>query len=101
MCPPCLSFFGIRYNMYLINVFIIQHPNYFSTYANYKKIIIISFLLQFLPFDKRTDELFDWYHELIEKAMQEISFWNLTEMLNKWALEIWKELKEKVEVNEY
>ena len=53
-------------------------------------------ILELAGFEERTDELFDWYFELVEKAMEEITFRNLTEMLNKWAEEIWKELKEKL-----
>jgi len=28
--------------------------------------------------------------------MKKITFWNLTDMLNKWAVEIWEELNEKL-----
>jgi len=112
---------------------IIQHPNYCSINANYKKIIIISFRFQFLPgelvshsseliedgferlfyingrhicngmviyeltrFDKRTDELYEWYYVLIERTMEDITFWNLDEMLNKWSVTIWNAIQEKV-----
>ena len=57
-------------------------------------------ILELAGFKERTDELFDWYYELIEKAMEEITFWNLTEMLNKWVVEIWKALQDKVNGNE-
>lgn len=47
-------------------------------------------------FDKRTDELYEWYYVLIERTMEDITFWNLDEMLNKWSVTIWNAIQEKV-----
>jgi hypothetical protein len=51
-------------------------------------------ILELAGFDKRTDELFVWYFKLIDKAMEEITFWNLREMLDKWSVYIYIELLE-------
>jgi hypothetical protein len=51
-------------------------------------------ILELTGFDKRPDELYNFYFEWIEKALKEITFWNLDEMLDKWSLKIYVELLE-------
>jgi len=52
-------------------------------------------ILELAGFSEITDEMHDWYFQQIEKALSEITFWNLKEMLNKWSLIIYVELLEK------
>jgi len=54
-------------------------------------------ILEMAGFKERPDELYEWYFELIEKALAEITFWNLDEMLVKWSVAIWNAIQEKVE----
>ena len=46
---------------------------------------ICQVILELAGFQERTDELCIWYFELIEKALEEITFWNLDEMLTHIA----------------
>ena len=57
-------------------------------------------ILELAGFRERPDELYEWYFELVEKALAEITFWNLDEMLNKRPAEIWKALQEKKQGSE-
>ncbi len=52
-------------------------------------------ILELAGFKERTDELYHWYFDLIENALEEITFWNLHEMLDKWSMNIYVELLEK------
>ncbi len=52
-------------------------------------------VLELAGFSAITDEMQDWYFQQIEKALVEITFWNLNEKLDKWALTIYVELLEK------
>jgi len=52
-------------------------------------------ILELSGFQERPDELYVWYFELIEKALEEITFWNLDEMLDKWSKNLYIELLEK------
>jgi len=55
---------------------------------------ISQIILELSGFDKRSDELYGWYFALIDRALAEITFWNLDEMLDKWSLSIYIELLE-------
>jgi len=57
-------------------------------------------ILELAGCHERPDELYEWYFELIEKALAEITFWNPDEMLDKWPAEIWKALQEKKQGSE-
>lgn len=52
-------------------------------------------ILELAGFSEITDEILDWYFQQVEKALVEITFWNLNEMLDKWSLTIYVELLEK------
>jgi len=52
-------------------------------------------VLELAGFNEITDEMQDWYFQQIEKALVEITFWNLNEKLDKWVLTIYVELLEK------
>ena len=56
---------------------------------------ICQVILELSGFQERSDELYVWYFELIEKALEEITFWNLDEMLDKWSKNLYIELLEK------
>ena len=56
---------------------------------------ISQIILELSGFDERSDELYGWYFALIDRALTEITFWNLKEMLDKWSLSIYIELLEK------
>lgn len=49
-------------------------------------------ILELAGFQERTDELYQWYFELIDKASEETSFWNLDEMMGKWSMIIYVKL---------
>jgi hypothetical protein len=51
-------------------------------------------ILELAGFNKRTDELYQWYFELIDAALEETTFWNLDEMLDKWSANIYMDLLE-------
>lgn len=51
-------------------------------------------ILTLSGFQEKPDELYQWYFNLIDKAMEEITFWNLDEMMDKWSLNIYIELLE-------
>ena len=51
-------------------------------------------ILDLVGFQEKTDELYQWYFKLIDKALIEITFWNLDEMMDKWSLNIYIELLE-------
>ena len=55
-------------------------------------------ILELAGFQKRTDTLYEWYFKRIETALEEITFWNLDEMLNKWSITIWNAIQEKVKI---
>ena len=52
-------------------------------------------ILELVGFEEINDELFDWYYGLIKKALEEITFGNLNEMLKKWSKKLHKELLDK------
>jgi len=52
-------------------------------------------ILELSGFKERSDELYEWYFKLIDKALEEITFWNMEDTLEKWAMDIHKELKRK------
>lgn len=49
-------------------------------------------ILTLVGFQEKTDNLFQWYFDLIDKALQETTFWNLDEMMEKWSMKIYSEL---------
>ena len=49
-------------------------------------------ILELVGFTEITDELDDWFYGLIVKALEEITYHNLEEMLQKWPLELYIEL---------
>jgi len=51
-------------------------------------------ILDLVGFPEKSNELYQWYFKLIDKALQEITFWNLDEMMDKWSLNIYIELLE-------
>ena len=51
-------------------------------------------ILELAGFNEKLDELYQWYFNLIDKAIEEITFLNLDEMMNKWSLNIYIELLE-------
>ena len=52
-------------------------------------------ILELAGFQERPDELYEWYFALIDNALEETTFWNLDEMLDKWSVRIYVELLEK------
>lgn len=50
-------------------------------------------ILELIGFQKISDELSDFYNELIEKALEETNYWNIEKMLEKWPLLIYIELQ--------
>lgn len=53
-------------------------------------------ILELVGFQERSDELYDWYCKWIEKALEEITFWNMDETIGKWTTEIWNSIQEKL-----
>jgi tRNA(His) 5'-end guanylyltransferase len=53
-----------------------------------------SVILKLIGFDHIPDELSSRYCDLVEKALEETTFWNLEKMLEKWPKIIYKELLE-------
>ena len=51
-------------------------------------------ILDLLGFQDKPDELYQWYFKLIDKALEETTFWNLDEMMDKWSSNIYIELLE-------
>jgi hypothetical protein len=51
-------------------------------------------ILELAGFSERTDELYQWYFELMDKALEETTYWNLDEMLDKWSKILYIELLE-------
>ena len=51
-------------------------------------------ILDLVGFQEKSNELYQWYFKLIDKALVEITFWNLDEMMDKWSLNIYIELLE-------
>ena len=51
-------------------------------------------VLDLMGFQEKSNELYQWYFKLIDKALIEITFWNLDEMMDKWSLNIYIELLE-------
>jgi hypothetical protein len=51
-------------------------------------------ILELAGFQERSDELYQWYFGLIDKALEETTYWNLDEMLDKWSAKIYIELLE-------
>lgn len=51
-------------------------------------------ILTLTGFTEKPNELYQWYFKLIDKALEEITFWNLDEMMDKWSLNIYIELLE-------
>lgn len=49
-------------------------------------------ILTLAGFTEKSDELYQWYFNLIDKALEEITFSNLDEMMIKWSLNIYIEL---------
>lgn len=49
-------------------------------------------ILELAGFQEIPDELYQWYFNLIDKALEEIRFLNLDEMMYKWSLNIYIEL---------
>lgn len=55
---------------------------------------VSSLILKLMGFEHIPDTLANRYCELIEKALEETTFWNLEKMLDKWPKIIYKELLE-------
>jgi hypothetical protein len=51
-------------------------------------------ILKLAGFYERSDELSQWYSDLVDKALEETTFWNLDEMLDKWSQILYAELLE-------
>lgn len=51
-------------------------------------------ILDLVGFQEKSNELYQWYFKLIDKALVEITFWNLDEMMDKWSLNTYIELLE-------
>lgn len=51
-------------------------------------------ILELAGFQEIPDELYQWYFSLIDKALEETTFLNLDEMMNKWSVYIYIELLE-------
>lgn len=51
-------------------------------------------ILDLMGFQEKPNELYQWYFKLIDKALEEITFWNLDEMMGKWSLNLYIELLE-------
>jgi hypothetical protein len=49
-------------------------------------------ILELAGFHEKPDQLYQWYFNLIDKALEEITFINLDEMMIKWSLNIYNEL---------
>jgi len=49
-------------------------------------------ILELTRFHEEPDELYQWYFNLIDKALEEITFMNLDEKMSKWLLNIYIEL---------
>lgn len=49
-------------------------------------------ILDLVGFQEKSDELYQWYFNLIDKALEEITFLNLDEMMIKWSMNIYIEL---------
>ncbi|MGD2035090.1 MAG: hypothetical protein PVF73_08555 [Bacteroidales bacterium] len=52
-------------------------------------------VLELAGFEERTDRLYQWYFGLIDNALDEMTFRNLYEMLDKWSVRIHMELQKK------
>ncbi len=57
-------------------------------------LIISEQILTFVGFTEKSDNLYQWYFQIIDKAVEEITFLNLDEMLDKWSVHIYIELLE-------
>jgi len=57
-------------------------------------LIISEQILTFAGFSEKPDNLYQWYFQIIDKAVEEITFLNLDEMLDKWSVNIYIELLE-------
>lgn len=57
-------------------------------------LIISEQILTFAGFTEKPDNLYQWYFQIIDKAVGEITFLNLDEMLGKWSVNIYIELLE-------
>ena len=62
--------------------------------CSYYTLNISQEILDLVGFQEKSDELYQWYFKLIDKALVEITFWNLDEMMDKWSLNIYIELLE-------
>lgn len=62
-------------------------------------LIISEQILTFAGFTEKPDNLYQWYFQLIDNAVEEITFLNLDEKLDKWSVNIYIELLE-VKLNE-
>jgi hypothetical protein len=51
-------------------------------------------ILELAGFQEKPDNLYQWYFVLIDKALEETTFWNLDEMMGKWSMRIYVELLE-------
>lgn len=58
-------------------------------------LIISEQILTFAGFTEKPDNLYQWYFQIIDKAVEEITFLNLDEMLDKWSVNIYIELLEE------
>jgi hypothetical protein len=64
--------------------------------CSYYMLNISGVVLELAGFHERPDELHDWYFQWVEKALEEITFLNLKEMLDKWSIVIWEAMEEKL-----
>lgn len=49
-------------------------------------------ILTLAGFQEKTDQLYQWYFDLLDNAMEETTYWNLDEMLEKWSMKIYDAL---------
>lgn len=49
-------------------------------------------ILTLVGFQDKTDNLFQWYFDLLDKAMKDTTYWNLDEAMQKWSIKIYDDL---------
>ena len=54
---------------------------------------ISEIILSLVGFEQKTDELYQWYFTLIEKAVEETDYYNIDEKLREWSEIIYSEMQ--------
>ena len=52
-------------------------------------------ILELAGFKQKTEELCEWYVDIVDKAVEEINFRNMEEMLKIWPVVLYNELIKK------